>query len=66
MKHETELYLLGEVARRLMCPPHRIVYLLTSGKVPEPALRIGGRRVFTEEDIKRLAEKLETPNKEME
>lgn len=55
MENKTPLYLLGEVARRLGCPPHRIVYLFSSGKATEPALRLGNRRVFTEQDIVRIA-----------
>ncbi len=50
----TDLLLLGDVARLLDTPPHRIVYLLTARKVPEPALRVGGRRVFTAEDVERV------------
>ncbi|WP_410001935.1 MerR family transcriptional regulator [Rubinisphaera sp. JC750] len=48
-------YSLRHVAQRLKVAPHRIVYLFTSGKVPEPD-RISGRRLFTESDIKKIAE----------
>ena len=58
MKNDCDLYLLGEVSRTLGCEPYRIVYLLTTGKVPEPRLRIGNRRLFTGDDIARLALKL--------
>ena len=37
--------------------PHRVVYLLTTGRVPEPP-RLGNRRLFRPEDVKRLAERL--------
>jgi hypothetical protein len=50
--------LLGDVARFLRTKPHRIVYLLTSGQVPEPEMRLGNRRLFSTEDIERLAAKL--------
>jgi DNA-binding transcriptional MerR regulator len=53
-----DLHLLGEVSRRLGCAPYRIVYLLATGKVPEPRLRIGNRRLFTTEDIARIAARL--------
>ncbi len=43
----------------LQCQPYQIVYLLTTRQVPEPRLRIGGKRVFTIADIHRLAEKLQ-------
>jgi hypothetical protein len=66
MTSNNEIYLLGDVARILRCAPHRIVYLLTSGKVPEPGLRIGNRRMFTDEDIGRLADRLDTKYEERE
>jgi DNA-binding transcriptional MerR regulator len=47
-------YLLAEVARLLNVRPHQIAYAITNRLVPEPALRIGGRRVFQAEDIERL------------
>jgi DNA-binding transcriptional MerR regulator len=58
-----ELFLLSDVARLLDCKPHQIVYLLTSRQVAEPALRIGGRRVFTQEDMERLEVVLEQKQK---
>ena len=60
--NENEWYLLGDVARTLRCQPHRIVYLLTSGKVPEPSLRLGNRRMFTKADIEQIAAKLRRHN----
>jgi DNA-binding transcriptional MerR regulator len=63
MKKKNDFSLLGDVARSLGCKPHRIVYLLTSGTVPEPAVRLGNRRLFTAEDIARLAAKLNTKEK---
>jgi hypothetical protein len=47
-----------EAAVILKTKPWRIVYLLTSGKVKEPELRLAGRRVFTVDDLQRLAEAL--------
>ena len=52
--NNTKLLLLGEVARVVRCQPHVITYLLTTAKVPEPALRLGNRRVFTEQDVERI------------
>ena len=46
---------LREVARRLRVKPYRVVYALTVGLVPEPELRISHKRVFSSEDIERLA-----------
>jgi DNA-binding transcriptional MerR regulator len=54
MNESNRLLLLGDVARLVRCKPYQVVYLLTSGQVPEPALRLGGRRVFTEEDVGRI------------
>jgi DNA-binding transcriptional MerR regulator len=48
------MLLLGDVARLVDCRPYQIVYLLTTGQVPEPAVRMGNRRVFTEEDLERI------------
>jgi len=49
---------LGETARILKVQPYRIVYLLTTGKVPEPKLRLGNRRVFSLGDVQRISERL--------
>ena len=61
MKNLNNMCLLGDVARILGVVPYRIVYLITSGKVPEPA-KLGGRRVFFEDDIERIAKKLNIEN----
>src|SRR3954469_20594393 len=53
--NNTDFFLLGDVARILRCQPYQIVYLLTTRQVPEPALRIGNKRVFTLPDIQRVA-----------
>ena len=47
--------MLGEVAKLLDRKPHQITHLLTTGKVAEPAQRISNKRLFTEEDVARLA-----------
>jgi hypothetical protein len=56
---DTDFFLLADVSRILRVQPYKIVYLLTTGQVPEPRLRIGNKRVFTMNDIYRLAEKLQ-------
>ncbi len=58
MTKKNDFSLLGDVARLLRTKPHRIVYLLTSGAVPEPRTRLGNRRLFTAEDIGRIAGRL--------
>lgn len=47
---------LKDVARMLGVRSHRVGYAVSSGAVPEPDQRLGNKRVFTEEDIRRLAE----------
>ena len=54
---KNQLHTLGDVARRLRVARHRIVYVLESGRVPEPQ-RLGGRRVFTEADVSAIASEL--------
>ena len=56
---EGSIYNLGDVARMLGVKPHHITYALSSGGVPEPRLRLGNRRVFTQDDVRCLAEHLE-------
>jgi hypothetical protein len=57
MTNKSGYCLLGDVARTLGCQPYRIVYLLTTGQVPEPG-RLGNRRLFREEDVQRIAARL--------
>jgi DNA-binding transcriptional MerR regulator len=54
-----QFLLLGDVARTLRVPPHRIVYLFSSGQLQEPAMRLGSRRIFTFADMLRVADKLQ-------
>lgn len=54
----TQHYLLGEVASILACRPHQIDYLLKTRQVPEPEKRISNKRLFSQQDILRLARRL--------
>lgn len=56
---DMDFFSLKDVARILRCQPYQVVYLISTGKVPEPRLRIGGKRIFTLADIHRIAEKLQ-------
>ena len=56
--HEPMLYGVGDLCRRLSQPPHRVEYVLTSRRF-RPALRIGGRRLFTAEQADQIAAELE-------
>ena len=42
---------LKDVARLLGVKAYRVEYLLAHGHVPEPQLRISGRRVFSASDL---------------
>lgn len=50
------IYSLSEAARLLGTQAYRIQYALVSGKVPEPQIRIAGKRCFQKCDVERLAE----------
>lgn len=49
-------FTLGQVARFLGKKPHLVTYALTGGHVPEPELRMGNKRVFHKDDLRRLAD----------
>jgi len=49
------MYSLGEVAQTIGVAPFRITYSITTGLVPDASMRFAGRRVFTHEDVQRLA-----------
>src|SRR4051794_21720274 len=51
-------FLLGEVAKILGCRPHQIDYQLRTRQVPEPEQRLANKRLFTEQDVQRLARRL--------
>lgn len=53
-----ELYSLAQAARMLECAPHRISYLLSTRAVPEPKVKVAGRRLWTLEEIAVIAEAL--------
>jgi hypothetical protein len=48
-------FVLSNVAKILDRKPHQVTYALTSGAVPEPKDRLANRRLFTREDVTRLA-----------
>jgi hypothetical protein len=55
---QQQLFSLGDVARLLKAKPHHIVYLLSVGAVPEPQLRVAGKRLWTHQEIVPIAERL--------
>lgn len=46
---------LQEVANALGLPYYRVIYALKSGQVPDVKVRVGTRRVFQPDDVRRLA-----------
>ena len=52
-----ETFLIGDVAKRLNVPLHRVSYLFTTRRVPEPQ-RLGNRRIFSHLDARRVAKAL--------
>lgn len=53
------LFSTGSVARDLGIPKARLIYLLDSGHLPDAATRVGGRRLFTAEEVIRIREALQ-------
>ncbi len=49
-------YLLNEAAKLVGIPGYRISYAITNGYLPEPEERLNNHRLFTAEDIARIAE----------
>jgi DNA-binding transcriptional MerR regulator len=52
------LFPLSAAAQQLGVPTHRIQYLITTQKVPEPRVKIAGRRLFSATEIKAIAKQL--------
>jgi len=50
-----DCYVLSDVAKVLRKKPHQVAYALTSRAVQEPEQRVANRRVFSRDDIVRLA-----------
>jgi len=52
----TELCSIRDVGRRLGIAPHQIAYAHAQERLPEPQYRIAGKRIYTAEDVQRVAE----------
>jgi hypothetical protein len=50
-----KIYSTGQVARALGLPPHRLEYAHASQALAEPAFRFLGKRVYTPDDVRRVA-----------
>lgn len=51
-----KLYSTVDLARLLGVAEHRLSYALRVGKVPEPNLKVAGKRLFTQEEARRISE----------
>ncbi len=51
-----QLLSVGQVARLLGIPPHRLSYAHASLALAEPELRIMNKRMYTTDDVNRVAE----------
>jgi DNA-binding transcriptional MerR regulator len=61
----SQIFSMKDVAARVGVAPFKINYAITNGLIPEPVLRLAGKRVFSEEDLARIANhfRTETQNK---
>jgi DNA-binding transcriptional MerR regulator len=53
--NKRQFYGSGDVARRVSLPLWKFLYFADRGLFPEPSIRVAGRRLFTEEDVQRIA-----------
>lgn len=56
----SQVFSMKEVAERVGVAPFKINYAICNGLIPEPALRFAGKRVFSEEDLVRIANHFRT------
>lgn len=47
---------LGDVSKVVGIARHKIEYAIANGSIPEPELRIANKRVFTTDDVERIAD----------
>ena len=50
-----ELCSIRDVGRRLGIAPHQIAYAHAQERLPEPQYRVAGKRIYTAEDVQRVA-----------
>ncbi len=46
-----KLFLLGDAAKLANVKPYQLTYAISSKSLPEPELRLGNLRIFTESDV---------------
>ncbi|MBM3995581.1 MAG: hypothetical protein FJ303_15725 [Planctomycetes bacterium] len=47
-------FILNEVAKIAGVKPHAITYAITAGHIPEPPLRIAGKRIFSAKEVESI------------
>ncbi len=53
------LYTSGQVAPRVALRRAQLQYLIESGQIPGPSVRVPGRWLFSEEDVRRIVKAIE-------
>ena len=56
-------FILNEVAKIAGVKPHVIAYAISVGNLPEPTLRIAGKRVFSAKEVEAIKTYFENRNK---
>ncbi len=51
----TELYSIRDCGRAIGIAPHQIAYAHTQERLAEPQFRVAGKRIYTAEDVQRVA-----------
>ena len=52
-------FILSEVSRLVGQKPHHITYGISVGHIPEPKLRIAGKRIFSVSEVENIKKYLE-------
>jgi hypothetical protein len=52
--------ILNEVAKLVGVQPYRITYGISTGKLPEPKLRIVGKRIFSTKEVEQVRKYFES------
>ena len=64
------LFLLRDAAMQIGVKPYQLAYALSISDLPEPVLRLGNKRIFTESDVRNakryFANKQQTKKEEHE
>ena len=58
-----DIHAIGTVANRLGVPRWRLAYLIEKKYVPGPSFTVSGRRLFTDDDVERIAVALDQREK---